>query len=198
MKTDKSELTQISVPTKKISLEIDDSQTIEIVLRPFKQRHFANAIAIINKYFEQFNSVREGYITKRKEILDKYEDETTRSEALQELDSGFDQGIEIAKAILATGGEDINEDIKTIIQMSVYKATQVVTLEENKSTERIPFEPEFDDLTWGECFVLLGSTIGLNMDFFAQNSEAMNLMLVVKDEAKPNEKPKTGEELSAA
>lgn len=189
-----TELTQISVPTKKIYLEVAENQEIEIILRPFKQRHFGSAIAIINKYFDQFNSVRENYIEKRKGILDRYEDEVTRTLALQELDAGFNEGMEIAKAILKSGGA-VGEDIKTIIQMSIFKATQVIQGE--NGTERSPIEPELDDLTWGECLVLLGSTVGLNMDFFAQNSKAMNLVEVIQSEPSPKETPKAGEKLSA-
>lgn len=194
MTTKDKELTQISVPTKKIYLEIAESEQIEIILRPFKQRHFGSAIAIINKYFDQFNSVRQGYIEQRKGILDKYEDEITRDLALAELDAGFNEGMEIAKAILAGGGEDIAQDIKAIVEMSIFKATQVVISE--NGTERSPIDPELDDLTWGECLVLLGSTVGLNMDFFAQNSKAMNLMSVL-EQPSPNPKPKAGEKLSA-
>ena len=102
----------------------------------------------------------------------------TRTLALQELDAGFNEGMEIAKAILQAGGA-VGEDIKTIIQMSIYKATQVIV--SDNGTERSPIEPELDDLTWGECLVLLGSTVGLNMDFFAQNSKAMNLVEVMTD-----------------
>ena len=188
-----TELNQISVPTKKIYLEISDCEKVEIILRPFKQRHFGSAIAIINKYFDEFNSVRETYIGHRQAILDKYEDEITRNRALEELDAGFNEGMEIAKAILKSGGA-VGEDIKTIIQMSIYKATQVIV--SDNSTERSPIEPELDDLTWGECLVLLGSTVGLNMDFFAQNSKAMNLVQVISE---PSPKPvqKDGEKLSA-
>jgi hypothetical protein len=188
------ELTQISVPTKKINLEVTETEKIEIILRPFKQRHFGSAIAIINKYFDQFNSVRQSYIEQRKSILDRYEDEITRNLALAELDAGFNEGMEIAKAILSGGG-DVGEDIKTIISMSVHKATQVITNE--SGTERSPIDPELDDLTWGECLVLLGSTVGLNMDFFAQNSKAMNLMGVL-EQPSPKEPPKAGQKSSAA
>lgn len=193
-----TELIQISVPTKKIYLEIAENEKVEIVLRPFKQRHFASAIAIINKYFDQFNSVRENYVAQRKAILDRYEDEATRNLALAELDGAFNEGMEIAKAILGSGGEGIGEDIKAIIEMSIYKATQITTVD--SATERTPVEPELDDLTWGECLVLLGSTVGLNMDFFAQNSQAMNLMQVLEKpgEPSPNGKQKAGEKSSAS
>ena len=188
------ELIQISVPTKKINLEITESEKIEVILRPFKQRHFATAIAIINKYFDSFNSVRSSYIQQRKAILDKYEDEVTRNLALAELDAGFDEGMEIAKAILSGGGKDIAEDIKAIVSMSIYKATRVVFSDD--ATERSPYDPDLDDLTWGECLVLLGSTVGLNMDFFAQNSQAMNLMSVLNEpqteEPSPSPKQKDG------
>ncbi len=200
-----TELTQICVPTKKIYLETPLPSAsplpggtqggVEIVLRPFKQRHFASAIAIINKYFDQFNSVRENYVGQRKAILDRYEDEATRNLALAELDGAFNEGMEIAKAILGSGGEGIGEDIKAIVEMSIYKATQITTVD--GATERTPVEPELDDLTWGECLVLLGSTVGLNMDFFAQNSQAMNLMQVMQNEPTPSDKPKAGEKLSA-
>jgi hypothetical protein len=193
-KTTPDELTQICVPTKKIYLELGENSKIEIILRPFKQRHFGSAIAIINKYFDQFNSVRENYIEKRKGILDRYEDEATRTLALQELDAGFNEGMEIAKAILKSGGA-VGEDIKTIIEMSIYKATQVIVSE--NGTERSPIDPDLDDLTWGECLVLLGSTVGLNMDFFAQNSKAMNLVEVMQSEPSPSPKVKDGEKLSA-
>jgi hypothetical protein len=172
------ELTKISVPTKKINLEVSDTEQIEIILRPFKQRHFAMAIGIINKYFDQFNSVRQNYINQRKAILDRYEDQVTRDRALSELDAGFNEGMEIAKAILAVG-DGVAEDIKTIVSMSISKATQVINAE--NGTERSPFDPELDDLTWGECLVLLGSVVGLNMDFFAQNSKAMNLISVLNE-----------------
>ena len=189
-KNQTDELLQISVPTKKINLEVSDTEKTEVVLRPFKQRHFATAIAIINKYFDSFNSVRNNYIEQRKSILDRYEDEVTRQLALAELDAGFNEGMEIAKAILSGGGSDLAEDIKTIISMSIYKSTRV--LRGDNGTERSPIEPELDDLTWGECLVLLGSTVGLNMDFFAQNSKAMNLMSVL-EEPSPKEKQKAGE-----
>lgn len=194
-KTTTDELTQISVPTKKIYLEIAENDSVEIVLRPFKQRHFSHAIAIINKYFDQFNSVRENYIEKRKGILDHYEDEITRNLALQELDAGFNEGLEIAKAILGSGGEGIGEDIKSIVGMSIFKATQIFV--SDSGTERSPIDPDLDDLTWGECLVLLGSTVGLNMDFFAQNSKAMNLVQVMQNEPSPSPKQKDGEKLSA-
>ena len=187
-KNQTDELVQISVPTKKINLEISDTEKIEVVLRPFKQRHFATAIAIINKYFDRFNSVRSNYIDRRKAILDKYENEITRNLALGELDAGFDEGMEIAKAILSGGGSDIAEDIKAIVSMSIYKSTSVVTIDD--ATERSPVDPELDDLTWGECLVLLGSTVGLNMDFFAQNSKAMNLMSVLNEPNEPSPNPK--------
>ena len=191
MKKEKiDELVQISVPTKKISLEVTENEIIEIILRPFKQRDFATAISIINKYFDQFNSVRNNYINQRKSILDKYEDEATRNLALAELDAGFNEGMEIAKAILGGGGSDIAEDIKAIVSMSIYRSTSVVTKEDG--TERSKIDPELDDLTWGECLVLLGSTVGLNMDFFAQNSKAMNLMSVLAEEPRHNPKQKDG------
>ncbi len=190
-----TELTQISIPTKKIYLEVVENEKIEIILRPFKQRHFATAIAIINKYFDQFNSVRDNYIAQRKAILDRYEDEVTRNLALAELHAGFNEGLEIAKAILAGGGEGIGEDIKSIVEMSIYKATQVITTD--SGTERSPIDPELDDLTWGECLVLLGSTVGLNMDFFGQNMTAMNLNQML-DRNEPGQKPqpKAGEKSS--
>lgn len=199
------ELVTICVPTKKIYLEVSEthqtshgleassshvSSQIEVVLRPFKQRHFASAIAIINKYFDKFNLVRHNYINQRKAILDRYEDQITRDRALEELDAGFNEGMEIAKAILSGGGEDIGEDIKTIIAMSISKATMVTSTE--NSTERAPIEPTLDDLTWGECLVLLGSTVGLNLDFFAQNSKAMNLAEVMASQEQRSA-PKDGE-----
>ena len=189
-----TELIQISVPTKKINLEVTAEETVEIILRPFKQRDFAVAIAIINKYFDQFNSVRDSYINQRKAILDRYEDEVTRRLALAELDAGFDEGMEIAKAILAVG-DGVAEDIKTIVAMSIYKATKIESVDGTK--ERSPIDPNLEDLTWGECLVLLGATVGLNMDFFNQNSKAMNLIAVFnKEEPKPKQKPKGGERSS--
>jgi hypothetical protein len=208
-----NELNQICVPTKTIYLDQEDPKTkIEIILRPFKQRHFSHAIAIINKYFDQFNSVREGYLTQRKGILDRYEDEATRILALEELDAGFNEGMEIGKAILGSGGEGIGEDIKAIVNMSISKATEVIVSDngtgqllggnlptQNVTTERAPVDLDLDDLTWGECLILLGSTVGLNMDFFAQNSKAMNLVEVMQtSEPSPKPTPKAGEKLSAA
>jgi hypothetical protein len=126
----------------------------------------------------------------------RYEDEATRNLALQELDAGFNEGLEIAKAILGSGGEGIGEDIKSIVAMSISKATQIIVTD--GATERSPIDPDLDDLTWGECLVLLGSTVGLNMDFFAQNSKAMNLIQVMQTtEASPKPTPKGGEKLSA-
>ncbi len=191
-----SELIQVSVPTKKINFEVTAEETVEIILRPFKQRDFAVAIAIINKYFDQFNSVRDSYINQRRAILDRYEDEVTRKIALKELDAGFDEGMEIARAIFAVG-EGVAEDIKTIVAMSIYKATSITAVDEAK--ERSPIDPELDDLTWGECLVLLGATVGLNLDFFNQNSTAMNLIGVFsQNEPKPKQKPKAGVKSSPA
>ena len=184
------ELVQICVPTKKINLEVSDTEAIEIILRPFKQRHFAVAIAIINKYFDSFNSVRQNYLNQRASILEKFTKDEDRVTALAELDAGFNEGMEIAKAILSVGGE-VAEDIKTIIDLSIYKATSVI--ETDSGTERSPIDPDLDDLTWGECLVLLGSVVGLNMDFFNQNSQAMNLVAVMsKDEPSPSHQQKAG------
>ena len=190
-KNQDTELIQISVPTKKINLEVTDTEKIEIVLRPFKQRHFAQAISIINKYFDSFNSVRNNYIGQRKDIIDRYlDDEDKRELSLAELDAGFDEGMEIAKALMSVGGE-VAEDMKTIISMSIYKATTV--LKSDSGTERSPIDPDLDDLTWGECLVLLGSVVGLNIDFFNQNSQAMNLISVLgKEEPSPKPKQKDG------
>ncbi|MEM7756564.1 MAG: hypothetical protein AAF298_00330 [Cyanobacteria bacterium P01_A01_bin.40] len=189
-----TELTQVSVPKKKIKLEIIEGEHLEIILRPFKQRHFATAISIINKYFEQLNQVRQNYISQRQAILDKYEDTETRAIALEELDEGFNEGMEIAKAILAVG-DGVAADIKTIIEISIYKATSVVAVD--NGTERSPIDPELDDLTWGECAVLLGSVVGLNMDFFNQNTQSMNLEAILNDEPQPKPAPKGGEKSSA-
>lgn len=186
------ELVAISVPTKKIDLEVSETEKIEIILRPFKQRHFARAIAIINQYFDSFNSVRNNYLSGRKAILEQYpeeKDEKIRLETLNNYDAGFNEGMEIAKAILSSGGDDIAGNIKAVINMSIHKATLVVTGTEG--TERSPIEPELDDLTWGECLVLLGSVVGLNMDFFNQNTKNMNLNALVS-EPSPNPKPKAG------
>ena len=98
------ELAQISVPTKKITLEISEEEKTEVILRPFKQRHFAQAIALIHKYFDSYNSVNIDYVNRRKEILDKYEDENLRAEALLTLEETFEPGIEIAKAVLQDAG----------------------------------------------------------------------------------------------
>ena len=143
-----SELIQVSVPTKKVELKITDNEKIEIVIRPFKQRHFASAIAIINKYFNQFNSVRQNYLDRRAAIIDRFSTESLKVESdsvelaqekqnaiaisqhkeLKVLDASFNEGMEIAKAILATG-EGVADDVKTIISMSIYKATAVIELE---------------------------------------------------------------------
>ena len=191
------ELAQISVPTKKITLEISEEEKTEVILRPFKQRHFAQAIALIHKYFDSYNSVNIDYVNRRKEILDKYEDENLRAEALLTLEETFEPGIEIAKAVLQDAGGEIGEDIKTIVDFSIYKATKITTVDGGR--ERSLVDLDLDELTWGECLVLLGSTIGLNMDFFAQNTAAMNLTEIIKeDTAKPKQPPKAGEKSLAA
>ena len=182
--TPTDELLLISVPTKKVTLLISEEEkrkeTLEIILRPFKQRHFATAIALIHKYFDSYNSVNIDYVNRRKEILDKYEDENLRAEALLTLEETFEPGIEIAKAVLQDAGGEIGEDIKTIVDFSIYKATKINTVD--GGTERSPVDLDLDELTWGECLVLLGSTIGLNMDFFAQNTAAMNLTEIIKED----------------
>lgn len=189
-----TELVQICVPTKKINLEVSDTEKLEIILRPFKQRHFGAAIAIINKYFDKLNSVKTKYLAGRKAILEQYPEDSSeniRAETLANYDAGFDEGMEIAKAILTGGGEDIGEDLKSVISMSIYKSTVVV--KNDNQTERSPLDPDLDDLTWGECLVLLGSVVGLNIDFFNQNSKAMNLVAVInKDEPSPKSKHSAG------
>lgn len=192
------ELTKISVPTKKINLENSETEKVEIVLKPFKQKHFAQAISIINKYFDEFNQVRENYLAKRKAILEQNLPKENIEQIIYQLDNSYNEGMEIAKAIMAKG-EGVAEDIKTIVEMSISKATLVIKTE--SGTERSPTELDLDDLTWGECLVLLGSTVGLNMDFFAQNSQAMNLVSVLtsdpeSSEPSPNPQQKTGEKSS--
>ncbi len=204
-----SELIKVSVPTKKIALEISDTEKIEVVLRPFKQKYFAEAIQIINKYFDSYSSVQVNYLAKRQAILDRYPgygEEQVRNEALADFNESFNEVMEIAKAVLNSGKEGMAEEIKTIIDFSINKATQVVSTDDG--TERSPVDIELDDLTWGECLVLLANVIGLNMDFFARNSKAIDLIQVApKNPAKPKQTPsdpappsgeKAGEELSAA
>lgn len=195
-KNTQDELTAVSVPTKKVNLEISEAEKIELILRPFKQKHFSTAIALIHKYFDSYTSVNTDYVARRKEILDTYSDSKLRGEAMQTLEETFDPGVEIAKAILNNTADGIAEDIKTIIAFSISKATSIKSVE--NSTEKTPIELDLDELTWGECLVLLGSTIGLNMDFFAQNTKGMNLTAITNsEEAPPKSKAKAGEKLSA-
>ena len=199
-KSTTDELSQVSVPTKTITLSISENNQVEIILRPFKQRHFSIAIGLLHKYFDSYNSVRINYNQQRKQILAQYpeeKDEKIRNQALEDFDNGFIEGMEIAKAILKDADGEIGEDIKTLIEISVFKSTQIVKVD--SATERSPVDLDLDELTWGECLVLFGSTIGLNMDFFAQNTEAMNLETITNPEAaKPKPKGKAGEKLSAA
>ncbi|MDJ0570275.1 MAG: hypothetical protein QNJ53_14705 [Pleurocapsa sp. MO_192.B19] len=191
------ELAQVSVPTKKVCLTITETEKIEVILRPFKQKHFAVAIALINKYFDSYTSVNTDYVNRRRAILDTYKDAELRAEALLTLEETFKPDLEIAKAIFRRNAEGMSEDVKTIIYFSIYKATKIVELE--NSTERTPVEVDLDDFTWGECLVLLGSSIGLNMDFFAQNAEAMNLQAITNpEEAAPKPKAKAGAKSLAA
>ena len=194
------ELSQVSVPTKKIALTITEGEKVEVILRPFKQRHFATAIELIHKYFDSYNSVRIKYNEQRKQILDQYpeeKDESIRQQALEDFDNSFIEGMEIAKAILQDANGEIGEDIKTLIEISIYKVTQIIQIDD--ATERSPIDLDLDELTWGECLILFGSTIGLNMDFFAQNTEAMNLEAITNpEEVNPKPKGKAGEKLSAA
>ena len=202
-KTD--ELSQISVPTKTITFSVTDKTKVEIILRPFKQRHFPTAIKLIHKYFDSYNSVRIGYNQKRKQIIDQYseeKDEKVRNQALKDYDESFNEGMEVAKAILTTGDAGIGEDIKTLVGISVIKSTKILELDEG--IERSSVELDLDDLTWGECMILFGSTIGLNIDFFAQNAGAMNLTAIIEnpaqnpEEAEPKQIPNNGEKLLAA
>ena len=194
--TTTDELAIVSVPTKKINLTITETYKIEIILRPFKQKHFPAAIALINKYFDSYASVNTDYVNRRKGIINTYPEADLRAEALLILEETFQPGMEIAKVMLRHNGEGISEDLKTIIYFSIYKATKIV--EQENSTEKTPIDLDLDEITWGECLVLLGSTIGLNMDFFAQNMEAMNLKGIVSDEATPKPKAKAGEKSLAA
>ena len=190
------ELQAICVPSKLVQLEVTPTEKIELCLKPFKQRHFAQAIEIVNKYFDRFNLVRQSYIDQRKAILDKYEDKITRDLALEELDAGFNEGLEIAKAMLNAGGSTVATDIKAIILFSISKTTKIE--KRQSSTERSPIEIEIDDLTWGECLILLASAIGLNLDFFNQNLERLDLIKEALEEPAPQKKPKGGAKLSRA
>lgn len=197
------ELFQVSVPTKKIILTISEDEKIEIILRPFKHGHFTEAIFIINNYFSAYNSVNENYLAERKAILEKYpteEEKNTRENAIAIFEAGFKETEQIVKAILGSGEQNIAEDIKTVVSMSIFRSTRIITVSEEggqESKERSPIDLDLDNLTWGENLILLGSSIGLNLDFFAQNSEAMNLMTITKNEVEPKPKPKDGEESSA-
>lgn len=222
VKTD--ELNRVSVPTKKVYFLLDEEQELEIVLRPFKQLHFAVAIEIINKYFEKYKDINQQFITERqaiidnldnnysqerKEIFTNFQDESARNTALKESDErfemirhdalvnfakNFNEGMKIAKAIMSCG-QDVKADIENIILFSVFKSTLITT--ENEEKTKSPYELVLDNLTWGENLILLGTAIGLNMDFFDQNSEAMNLVAIREDAAKPKQEPKTGAESSA-
>lgn len=162
-------------PREKIEFEVGT-----ITLMPVKFQYFDNMTGIINKYFSSFVDATNTYATKRQEILDKYDDETLRAEALLALDNTYNPGYEVARAMLATSS-DAAEDAKLLIESCTD------TSKENNL--------EFEDLTIVEVVILLGKAIGLNLNFFNENQEMMGLTTIFQAPEEPataKTKPKSG------
>ena len=158
---------KIIPPRETIEFEVG-----EITLMPARFEFFDQMIELINKYFYAFTDAVNIYAEKRKAIIDNYEDEKLRSEALVALDETHNGEYEVAKAILATGS-DAAEDARALIMACV---------DEGKDNT-----VDLMELTVVEIMILLGVAIGLNVNFFNQNQEIMGLKTLFQEKAQPEE-----------
>ena len=155
--------------TRKI---IPPRETIEfevgtITLMPARFEFFDSMTELINKYFSTFVDAVNIYAEKRAGIIDKYEDEKLRAEALAALDETHDANLEVARAILSTGS-GAADDARELIMACV--------------DEKRDNDLDLMQLTVVEIMILLGVAIGLNINFFNQNQEIMGLKTLFQKE----------------
>lgn len=174
----KDKTRKIIPPRETIEFEIG-----KITLMPARFEFFDQMTELINKYFSAFTDAINIYAEKRKVIIDNYEDEQLRAEALLALDQTHKGNLEVAKAILSTGKEAA-EDARALIMACV---------DETKDNT-----VDLLQLTVVEIMILLGAAIGLNLNFFNQNQDVMGLKTLFPDPEPSKTKPNSGEELSPA
>lgn len=164
----KTNVKKIIPPRETIEFEIG-----KITLMPARFEFFDSMTELINKYFSTFVDAVNVYADKRSTIIDKYQDEKLRAEALVALDETYDANLEVARAILTTGSGAAN-DARDLIEACIDEA-------KDNSLDLM-------QLTVVEIMILLGVAIGLNINFFNQNQELMGLKTLFQPKEKETTK----------
>ncbi len=177
-------MSELSILTKKkvVSFQEEEGDKREITLYPFGFQYFNDAIAIINKYYECYQKVKQDYQSKVEAIYDSDIDDKKRSVKLKLLDNNFDEIGSIVQNIMNTQDSQLGDNIAKMVSFCCRE------------------QVDLNQFHWGEVGALLAAAIEVNMDFFDQNMKKITLLKTekVKPKEKEKEKEETGDTSSAS
>ena len=174
---------KVLTKSKTVILTEEDSENRkEVILYPFRWKHFHETIKIVNRYWGCYEKVAQEY---NQLILDidvetqNDEDDTRKQILVKNLNKQFNEIGKTIKNILQSDEQELHNDIQKIIKFCLKDR-----------------ELDFDDLNFGEVTCLLTAAIEVNMDFFEEN---LNKLELFKEQNKKlPTKTKDGELKSAA
>ncbi len=172
-------MNELSILTKKkvvIFQEEEEGETKEITLYPFGFQYFNDAIAIINKYYECYQKVKQDYKSKVEAIYDSDLEDSKKELKLKLLDNNFDEVGSIVQNVMNTKDSKLGDDIGKMVHFCCRE------------------ELDLNQFHWGEVGALLTAAIEVNMDFFDQNSQKIPLLQT--ETITTNQKEKTGDTAS--
>jgi hypothetical protein len=166
-------MSDLAILTKKkiVTFQEEDGESKSITLYPFGFQYFNDAIGIINKYYGCYLAVKEDFRSQQKQILDSECSGEDKAAQLDFLASSFDEVGEIIKNVMATNDKNLGQDISRMISFCCRK------------------EIDFNVFHWGEVGALLAAVLEVNMDFFNQNVEKIDILKQTNsEEQKPEMK----------
>ena len=174
-------MSELSILTKKkvVSFQEEEGETRDITLYPFGFQYFNDAIAIINKYYECYQKVKQDYKSKVEAIYDSDLEDSKKELKLELLDNNFDEIGSIVQNVMNTQDSKLGDDIGKMVHFCCRE------------------ELDLNQFHWGEVGALLTAAIEVNMDFFNQNSQKIPLLKTEQVKPKKKEKGETGDTSSA-
>jgi hypothetical protein len=161
-------MSDLAILTKKkiVTFQEEDGESKSITLYPFGFQYFNDAIGIINKYYSCYLPVKEDFRGQQKQILDSECSAEDKAAQLDFLASSFDEVGGIIKNIMETRDSNLGQDISRMIGFCCRK------------------EIDFNAFHWGEVGALLAAVLEVNMDFFNQNVEKIDILKSQEKEQK--------------
>ncbi len=167
--------------SRKVTFESDSSEEkITLILHPFKFKDFKKVIGLVKKYWDCYLQVGKSYSEGKDKIIEEtINDETAYRKQLliENYDENFNEVGLIVQNVFQSGHDSIAEDVATLIGFCLRE------------------DFDLESLNIGEITVLLVAAIEINMDFFGQN---LNKLELLKEQKVKQAIPKTGELESAA